>query len=67
MLAGELHQVGHMGHATVLAQDLADGGHGTQAGEIAQVRTGFCVARATQHAPGHGAQREHVPGPHEIA
>ncbi len=66
VLAGEGDQLRQAEHLAVLARDLHDGAGGAQARETGEVDGGLGVAVAGEDAAGAGAQREDVPGAHEV-
>ena len=69
VVLGEHPQLVAAGHVAVvlLRHDLAERADRVQPGEPGEVDGGLGVARPAQHAALAGPQRQHVPGPHQVA
>src|SRR5260221_3241627 len=67
VLAAHGHQTRPAGHGAVLVHHLADHARRVEAGQARQVHRRLRLARAHEHAPVHGAQREHVAGTGQVA
>ena len=69
VVVGEHPQLVAAGHVALvlLRDDLAERAGGGEPGEPGEVDGGLGVPRPAQHAALAGPQRQHVPGPHQVA
>ena len=67
VLGGEPLQLGAPGHGAVLVHDLTDHARRGQSGQAGQVDGSLGLPHAAQDAPRDRPEREHVPGPTQVA